>query len=117
MLSRTSSRAAASLAGALLLGVPAPAGAACFNLVGCVEEDRFRPDELWRLSCRQLRDVRVVLKQRLGLCASAERPEQTSAVWGACAVAMPALDALPETPRHNLAILRWMETRRRCPVD
>jgi hypothetical protein len=63
------------LAIALMLALlsAGPAMAACYDIIGCADEDKFRKSDLREFSCEGLYDLRNTIYKENGYCFKTER--------------------------------------------
>lgn len=104
------------LAAAVLSSMPSTVHAACFPNIGCTDTESLRTDDLWRLACPQLRELRIIMKQEAGLCPRPTGRDPAPAFAACDRVDPAATTTLDARERRNVTLVSWMERRKRCPA-
>jgi hypothetical protein len=99
--------------GAVLLALPTPARANCYELIGCTNKDYFTTAHLKQLSCQILWEVRNTIYKENGYCFHTQKAIQAFGNAGC------KFDNMGDVPmnaaeRHNVAAIKKVEAKKGC---
>lgn len=101
------------IAAAVTLLTAGQSMAACYELIGCDDEDRFRRSDLRKLSCQALYEVRNGIYFQNGLCFSTDRALDIFGDDG-CYIDDPEDVKLSNVERFNISQIAAVERQKGC---
>ena len=96
-----------------LVFTAAPASAGCYELIGCTDTQHLDEDQLWKLGCEQLYDVRNMTYKEHGYCFSTAKAIARFGNEG-CFIANAAQVPLNAYERANVLVIRAVEKAMDC---
>ncbi len=101
-------------AGVALASAPSPATANCYELIGCTDQDYFKPHQLKQLGCQPLWDVRNTIYKENGYCFHTAKAIKYFGNAG-CKFDNAGDVPLSAIERHNVSAIKKVEKNKGCP--
>lgn len=100
-------------AGIALASAPSPTMANCYELIGCTDQDYFKPHQLKQLGCQPLWDVRNTIYKENGYCFHTTKAIKYFGNAG-CKFDDAADVPLSAVERHNISAIKKVEKNKGC---
>jgi hypothetical protein len=97
-----------------LVVAPSPARANCYELIGCTDQDYFKPYQLKQLGCQPLWDVRNTIYKENGYCFHTAKAIKYFGNAG-CKLDDAADVPLSKIEHHNVLAIKKVEKNKGCP--
>lgn len=101
-------------AGIAMIMAPLPAYANCYELIGCTDQQYFKPYQLQQLGCQPLCDVRNTIYKENGYCFHTAKAIKYFGNAG-CLYDNAADVPLNKYERKNVAAIKKVEKSKGCP--
>lgn len=102
-----------AIAAVLALLSAGPSMAACYEEIGCTDEDRFRKSDLREFSCQILWDVRNTIYKENGYCFQTQKAKNYFGNKG-CWITSQSKVKLNAIEKYNVAQIVAVEKARGC---
>jgi hypothetical protein len=97
-------------------GAPSPAHAACYEIIGCTDGDRYRQADLARFSCQILAEIRNGIFAENGYCFRKLKWQRQFGNKG-CRFTQVSAVPLSRIERANVGAIRRAERLKGCAAD
>ena len=102
------------ISGAFAVSMPAtPAGANCYELIGCSNKDYYNLSDLMQLGCQPLWEVRNWIYKENGYCFHTQKAIEAFGNAG-CQYDDAADVPLNDAERHNVTMVKKAEANKGC---